>query len=853
MIEKKGDQVKLKHRKGKKGAMPPSTKMIEKKKRMVSSRKKAEKPWTLVVENTESEVLGLSFHKKRPWLLLGLGNGVIQLWDYYMRSIIHCYEDHRNTAAVRSVNFHHHQPFFASGGDDCKIKIWSYEYGRCLFSLLGHLDRIRTVQFHHELPWIVSASDDRTAKIWNWQSRTCILVCSSHEDSVTSAFFHPNKDLLMSTSLDNNVRVWDISYLTPRKTGSLGDMHTFGGRHGMNWAAFHPTRPLLFFAANDHKIHICTIEGSNSGWMPSLMKHEKEVSCVLFHSFRKKDYIISSSEDKTYRVWDANKQICKFNFCLRGRDKPLILSSHPEMNFLAVGHENGFLVMKLDRARPAFSVSGNSLLYLKDDFLHVYNYSTQKDIQLIPYHRPCPDHSNEVSPSLSYSPTEDAALICSDRVGDSYELYIAPKDRCGRGDINVREAVKSGIGGLAVFVAPNMFVVLEKSSNQLLIKNLKNEIVNEGVLPIEIADAYAVFYAGNGTLLCRAAKNRVFIFHLERWLVLADRQVNCAKHIVWSNDFERVAFYTKHYVCITNKRLVCLISFYERSNVKGGAWNDDGVFIYSTLTHIKYCLPDGETGIIKTLDFPIYITKICGNRIFCFDRQGRIQPIIVNSTEYTFKLFVIRKKFDQVMSMIRTSEFCGKAMVAYLLQKGFPEVALHFVKEKLTRFDSAHESQNTEIAVDSAKEIVGINDWYRLEKEALLRGNTGILECAYQCTKNVGKLSFLYLITGNLGKLSKMMQITEAKNDVMAQFHNALCLGDIHERVAILANAGHLPLAYITASVHGIHDVAELLAAELGDNVPSFPKRKSASLLIPPKPILCGGDWPFLDGRKRNI
>ncbi|KAL3514717.1 hypothetical protein ACH5RR_027434 [Cinchona calisaya] len=232
--------------------MPPSTQSGTK-----MTKKRLEKPWTLVVENTESEVLGLSFHRKRPWLLLGLGNGVIQLWDYYMRSIIHCYEDHGNTAAVRSVNFHHHQPFFASGGDDCKIKIWSYEHGRCLFSLLGHLDHIRTVQFHHELPWIVSASKDRTARIWNWQSKTSIFVCSGHEDSVTSAFLHPNKDLLMSTSLDNNVRIWDISYLTPRKTGSHGLMlsYTFRGHDGMNWASFHPTLPLIISAGNDHMIH----------------------------------------------------------------------------------------------------------------------------------------------------------------------------------------------------------------------------------------------------------------------------------------------------------------------------------------------------------------------------------------------------------------------------------------------------------------------------------------------------------------------------------------------------------------------------------------------------------------------
>ncbi|CAK9148235.1 unnamed protein product [Ilex paraguariensis] len=91
-----------------------------------------------------------------------------------------------------------------------------------------------------------------------------------------------------------------------------------------------------------------------------------------------------------------------------------------------------------------------------------------------------------------------------------------------------------------------------------------------------------------------------------------------------------------------------------------------------------------------------------------------------------------------------------------------------------------------------------------------------------------------------------MMKIAEVKNDVMGQFHDALYLGDIRERIKILENAGHLPLAYITSTVHGLHDVAEHLAAELGDNVPSLPKGKSASLLMPPSPISCGGDWPLL-------
>lgn len=35
-----------------------------------------------------------------------------------------------------------------------------------------------------------------------------------------------------------------------------------------------------------------------------------------------------------------------------------------------------------------------------------------------------------------------------------------------------------------------------------------------------------------------------------------------------------------------------------------------GVLVYTTLNHIKYCLPNGDHGIIRTLDVPVYLTKV---------------------------------------------------------------------------------------------------------------------------------------------------------------------------------------------------------------------------------------------------
>lgn len=73
---------------------------------------------------------------------------------------------------------------------------------------------------------------------------------------------------------------------------------------------------------------------------------------------------------------------------------------------------------------------------------------------------------------------------------------------------------------------------------------------------------------------------------------------------------------------------------HETIRVKSAAWDDSGVLIYTTLNHIKYCLPNGDSGIIRTLDVPVYITKVFGNVIYCLDRDGKNRLIQVTKSTW---------------------------------------------------------------------------------------------------------------------------------------------------------------------------------------------------------------------------
>ncbi|XP_021917711.1 coatomer subunit alpha isoform X1 [Zootermopsis nevadensis] len=809
-------------------------------------------------ETKSARVKGLSFHPKRPWVLASLHNGVIQLWDYRMCTLLDKFDEH--DGPVRGICFHSQQPLFVSGGDDYKIKVWNYKQRRCIFTLLGHLDYIRTTMFHHEYPWILSASDDQTIRIWNWQSRTCICVLTGHNHYVMCAQFHPTDDIVVSASLDQTVRVWDISGIAnnleglrkknvapgpgglddhlknPGATDLFGQAdavvkHVLEGHdRGVNWACFHPTLPLIVSGADDRQLKLWRMNEAKAWEVDTCRGHYNNVSCVLFHP--RQELILSNSEDKSIRVWDMTKRTCLHTF-RREHERFWVLAAHPSLNLFAAGHDSGMIIFKLERERPAYAVHGNILYYVKDRFLRKLDFTTSKDTAVMQLRGGgrTPVHS------MSYNPAENSVLLCirtSNVENSAYDLYSIPKDSDSQNPESPESKRASGV--TAIWVARNRFAVLDRT-HSLMIKNLKNEVTKK----VQTPNCDEIFYAGTGMLLLRDSDG-VTLFDVQQKRTLAQVKISKCRYVVWSSDMTHVALLAKHTVNICNRRLESLCSIHENTRVKSGAWDDSGVFIYTTSNHIKYAISNGDHGIIRTLDLPIYITRVKGNQVFCLDRECKPRILNIDPTEFKFKLALINRKYDQVLHMVRNARLVGQSIIAYLQQKGYPEVALHFVKEEKTRFSLALECGNIEVALEAARALDDKACWERLGQAALMQGNHQVVEMCYQRTKNFDKLSFLYLITGNLDKLRKMMKIAEIRKDISGQYQGALFLGNVHERVKILKNCDQHSLSYLTAEVHGL---VESQSPINENNVP--PIRPNAKLLKPPVPVMqAETNWPLL-------
>lgn len=783
-------------------------------------------------ESKSSRAKGVAFHPKRPWVLVSLHSSTIQLWDYRMGTLIDRFEDHEGP--VRCVDFHPTQPLFVSGGDDYTIKVWSLNTRKCIFTLNGHLDYIRTVFFHHDLPWILSCSDDQTIRIWNWQNRQEIACLTGHNHYVMSAQFHPKEDLIVSASLDQTVRVWDISGLRKKHSAPTSSMRSFedqlhrqqlpqqdifgnvnaivkyvleGHDKGVNWAAFHPTLPLIVSAGDDRLVKLWRMSESKAWEVDTCRGHTGNVLSAVFHP--NQDLIISVSDDKTIRVWDLNKRIPIKQF-RREHDRFWLIACHPNINLFAACHDSGVMVFKLERERPAHAIFQNRLYFVNSEKqIQCYDFQKQEtSLPMLSLKKIGKTWS--FMRTLSYNHTDNSVLVTYDE-GDSgaYALVGLPKHITGAIEPN---DVRTGECNFACFISRNRFVTFLKSTKVLAVKDLNNNVTKSIQLDSSVLD---VLQGAPGRVLL-VKSNSVVNYDVQQKKELSEVGVNNVKYVSWSNDGQYLALLSKHTITLANKDLELITSMHETIRIKSAAWDDSGVLLYSTLNHIKYTLLNGDNGIIKTLENTLYITSVAQNQVYCLNRSGKVEVITIDPSEYRFKRSLINKNFKEVLRIIKTSNLVGQNIIGYLEKKGYPEVALQFVQDPETRFELALECGNLETALEQAKILDNNSIWEKLGEEGLNQGNLDIVEIAYQKLHLFDKLSFLYLCKGDKEKLGMMSTIAESRGDLSSLIQNTFYNNDVKKRCQVYVQNGMLPMAYTLAKSNGLTDLASHILEEAG-------------------------------------
>jgi coatomer protein complex subunit alpha (xenin) len=631
---------------------------------------------------------------------------------------------------------------FCSGSDDSSVKVFSYEKQRVLCTFQEHIDYVRSVQFHSTFSFIVSASDDQTIRIFNWETRSAVSILSGHNHYVMSAFFHPTSPLILSASLDDTIRVWDVSGLFNSGgqatrlfalTDAVLKFQVEEHVSGVNWACWHPNRNLAVSCSDDQTVKIWRLSETEFALLATLRSHSFNVSCAVFHPTL--DVVISASEDHTVRVWDSKRfiHLAKYR---RQDDRFWAVAAHPKWPILAAGHDTGITVMRLMRQRPTFDVFGKFIYYYSDSAIHLYNLDSQTDTVVgTTKPRIVSGRASPLDPpprSFSYSATHKKLLVGHD---EKIELHTLET-----GDVKLID------GAQPAWVSRNQYGWLSKG--QLFL----SEVNGVSATTVPIPKALRLFPAHAGGVLL-AATDQVTLFDTVHQRVVAERACPTPRYAFFAPPY--VALISATAVTVATLDLAQCATFHDGARVKSGAWYE-GFFVYSTKTQVKYLLPNGDNGIIRSLSERVYIAAVQEKQIVALTADAEIRRFDVDLTECRFKAALGEGNLAKVSAILRHARLCSESIIDYLQRQGHPEVALLFVEDPAAKFRLAVASGDLKTAVDAAVRLDDPATWERLVDEAILHGRFEVAEAALRRSGNAERLALFYLISGDLTRLSAL-------------------------------------------------------------------------------------------------
>lgn len=523
------------------------------------------------------------------------------------------------------------------------------------YVLEGHDRGVNWATFHPTLPLIVSCGDDRQIKLWRMSETKAweVDTCRGHFNNVSVALFHPKHELIISDSEDKTIRVWDMSKRTA--------VQTFRRENDRFWVlTAHPE--LNLFAAG-----------------PSL----------FLTSFRGSWELTALSPFPRPRLGTHRLQARpRATGVQHSRQHPLLrpgqVRPRPRPHY-RLRHGRHLRPSPRESVRPTENAQLQPRRARRDRHFGTLCACSRVSLQLTLF---------------AIQPADNGL----------YELVHLPKDM-GSGEVRDSASEgKRGVGSSAIFVARNRFAVLDKVAQTIEIRDLDNAITKTIKCPVQPND---IFYGGTASVLLSCPAS-VVLFDIQQQKIIAELATPLVKYAVWSADNSMVALLSKHSasrplprsgVVEELTRPVC--SHHDRqqeprAECHGSRDDSDQVGCLGRQRHLHLLDPQphqirpsprvrpfrvlsscprltfpssfSDNGIIKTLDQPVYLTRVKGKVVHCLDRNAKPRSIPIDPTEYRFKLALMRKNYDEVLHIIRTSNLVGQSIIAYLQKKGFPEV-----------------------------------------------------------------------------------------------------------------------------------------------------------------------------------
>ncbi|GBE60895.1 coatomer subunit alpha [Babesia ovata] len=705
----------------------------------------------------------------------------------------------------------------------------------CMYTLVGHEKGVNWAVFHDHQPYVITAGDDKTVRIWRyngpniWQTN----ILKGHTNNICSLIFHPNRvSYLLSVSEDRSIKVWDTKKRALAHTFTLEKDRFWivQSAHDSNYiAAGHDSGLIVFKLFKERPI--VTVVGNTLYYV---------WNDVIYSSNIEKELELAKEDAKkcTSTTTEVKETRCGHS-CTCHDEGSHGLSLDDFLGFSTCMHQNSLENQEKSQIRDDLvfpSPSGDFCKTNRTKILMLHGVADSEAIvkrfmTALLIQTPIPADVGATG-GLIFPFSMHYNHYCADK-----SLFLVNYTYKGRSfyEIMIRENATSNLNdhratchiGEAVsacFVSRSL-VAAVNPSGKLTVHNLDGEELSDVNIDMKVDKVFSVCV--NIVLLWSSSENAVMLYDvgMRKTLCTSHGTLGKLSTVVVSKSKKLIAAVYRKFVVIYDRDLKKLASVEMQGRVKTAAWHENNAVFYATSDRIYYLMVNGDSGVMRSIDKPIYIVRIKDNALYVMQRNHKCYKMDIVSNEFFFKMALYHNKVETAKKLIETGKIHGYAMVSYLIEKGHPSLARMIILDPQMRFDLALSCGNLDDAFEDAQILDDTEAWKSLGNAALEQGNCVISEVAFQKAKLFDKLTMLYVITGNTTKLKKMMNICKFRNDIPSTIQHALYLGDMGELANILKENKKNKLAEICEATYAINGEG----TEVG--------RPNASYMVPPQPV----------------
>ncbi|NXU50188.1 COPB2 protein, partial [Turnix velox] len=758
-------------------------------------------------------VKSVDLHPTEPWMLASLYNGSVCVWNHETQTLVKTFEV--CDLPVRAAKFVARKNWVVTGADDMQIRVFNYNTLERVHMFEAHSDYIRCIAVHPTQPFILTSSDDMLIKLWDWDKKwSCSQVFEGHTHYVMQIVINPkDNNQFASASLDRTIKVWQLGSSSPNFTLE-------GHEKGVNCIDYYSggDKPYLISGADDRLVKIWDYQ--NKTCVQTLEGHAQNVSCVSFHP--ELPIIITGSEDGTVRIWHSSTYRLESTLNY-GMERVWCVASLRGSNNVALGYDEGSIIVKLGREEPAMSMDANGkIIWAKHSEVQQANLKAMGDAEIKDGERlplAVKDMGScEIYPqTIQHNPNGRFVVVCGD---GEYIIYTAMALR------------NKSFGSAQEFVwahDSSEYAIRESNSVVKIFKNFKEK---KSFKPDFGAEGIY-----GGFLLGVRSVNGLAFYDWENTELIRRIEIQ-PKHIFWSDSGELVCIATEESFFILkylSEKVAAAQETHEgvtedgiedafevlgeiQEIVKRGLWVGDCFIYTSSVNRLNYYV-GGEIVTIAHLDRTMYLLGYIpkDNRLYLGDKELNIvsYSLLVSVLEY--QTAVMRRDFGMADKVLPTIPKEQRTRVAHFLEKqasklllgykkcnksGFKQQALAVSTDPEHRFELALQLGELKIAYQLAVEAESEQKWKQLAELAISKCQFGLAQECLHHAQDYGGLLLLATSSGNASMVNKLAEGAEKDGKNNVAFMSYFLQGKLDSCLELLIKTGRLPEAAFLARTY---------------------------------------------------